>query len=53
MSTDTLSLEDLRGDPRRLRKERTVRIVLLGAALMSIAISAAIMAFCLLHGRAV
>ena len=42
MSTDTLSLEDLRGDPRRLRKERTVRIVLLGAALMSIAISAAI-----------
>ena len=42
MSTDALSLEDLRGDPRRLRKERTVRIVLLGAALTSIAISAAI-----------
>lgn len=42
MSTDALSLEDLRGDPRRLRKERIVRVVLLGAALMSIAISAAI-----------
>lgn len=42
MSTDALTLEDLRGDPRRLRKERTVRVVLLGAALMSIAISAAI-----------
>jgi phosphate transport system permease protein len=42
MSTDVLSLEDLRGDPRRLRKERAVRVVLLGAALTSIAISAAI-----------
>jgi phosphate transport system permease protein len=42
MPSSSLRLEDLRGDPRRLRKERTVRFVLLGAALMSIAISAAI-----------
>ena len=37
-----LRLEDLRGDPRRLRKERIVRTALLGAAMTSIAISAAI-----------
>jgi phosphate transport system permease protein len=42
MPSSSLRLEDLRGDPRRIRKERTVRVVLLGAALMSIAISAAI-----------
>src|SRR5919107_6291278 len=44
MSTvDTaISLSDLRGDPRRLRTERVVRGVLLGAAVLSIVISALI-----------
>src|SRR5918993_1073006 len=35
----TIGLGDLRGDPRRLRKERAVRAVLQGAALLSIVIS--------------
>jgi phosphate transport system permease protein len=37
-----VSLADLRGDARRLRKERVVRGVLLGAAVLSIVISALI-----------
>jgi phosphate transport system permease protein len=35
----TIQLGDLRGDARRLRTERAVRAVLLGAALLSIVIS--------------
>jgi phosphate transport system permease protein len=37
-----LRAEDLRGNPRRIRKERLVRVALFGAAFTSIVISAAI-----------
>ena len=37
-----LTLQDFRGDPRRVRKERIVRAVLTGAAMVSILVSAAI-----------
>lgn len=37
-----LQLSDLRGDPRRMRKEAVVRVVLTAAAVVSIAISAGI-----------
>ena len=37
-----LTLQDFRGDPRRVRKERIVRVVLTGAAMVSILVSAAI-----------
>ena len=37
-----LTVEDLRGDPRRLRKEAVVRRVLLGAAGLSVVVSALI-----------
>jgi phosphate transport system permease protein len=40
--TATLSIEDLRGNPRRVRRERRMRRSLLGAASMSIVISALI-----------
>ena len=36
------TLEDFRGSPRRIRKERAIRVVLFGAATSSIIISAAI-----------
>ena len=39
-----LTVEDLRGDPRRLRKEAIVRRVLLGAACLSVVVSALIVA---------
>jgi phosphate transport system permease protein len=38
----TLSLADLRLDPRRRRRERTIHLVFMGAAALSIVISAAI-----------
>src|SRR5688572_5696595 len=41
-STAGLTLDDLRGDPRRIRKEAVVRVLLTGAAAISIAISAGI-----------
>ncbi len=42
MSDLTLQLSDLRGDPRRLRKEASVRAVLTAAAVVSVIVSAAI-----------
>ncbi len=42
MSDLTLQLSDLRGDPRRLRKEASVRAVLTAAAVVSVLVSAAI-----------
>lgn len=41
-ATPDLTLADLAGDPRRVRTERTMRVLLLGAASFSILISAAI-----------
>ncbi|MDQ2934571.1 MAG: phosphate ABC transporter permease subunit PstC [Chloroflexota bacterium] len=40
--SSTLSLADLRLDPRRRRRERTIHLVFMGAAVLSIVISAAI-----------
>ena len=42
MTQPTYTLEDFRGSPRRLRKERAIRSVLFLAALMSVVISALI-----------
>ncbi len=42
VATGELSLADLRGDPRRVRTERFVRAVLLGAAGLSLLVSAGI-----------
>jgi phosphate transport system permease protein len=41
-ASGTLSLADLRIDPRRRRRERTIHLVFMGAAALSIVISAAI-----------
>lgn len=38
----TLSIADLRGDPRKRRKEQAIRVILLGAAVFSIVVSALI-----------
>jgi phosphate transport system permease protein len=38
----TITIEDLRGDPRRIRRDRAVRLLLTGAAATSIVISALI-----------
>jgi phosphate transport system permease protein len=41
-SGSSLTVDDLRGNPRRVRTERTMRVLLFGAALTSIVISALI-----------
>ncbi|MFP5322473.1 MAG: phosphate ABC transporter permease subunit PstC, partial [Acidimicrobiia bacterium] len=42
MTAPTYTVDDFRGSPRRLRKERAIRTVLFGAALTSIVVSALI-----------
>ncbi len=48
-TTAPLTIDDLRGDPKRLRKERVVAVLLRGATLVSVLISALIL-FVLLRG---